>query len=312
MVRVIVALAAVLLPGMTEADTADDVFVARRWLMGTELRLVIMGDGARATQIAERCFALVAGTEASLSTWIDGSPLSRLNAHAGRQMRISPDMAAYLERCIEDHRRTRGAFDPSVGSWRELEAGTRPVTIGMDRIEIERTAGAIWVRFPSAGFALDSGGNGKGIAVDRVVRELRSSGVEAALVDFGGSSWYGLGKPPDAEFWTVTLPALREGAPHSIPLRDRALSVSATFLEDLHEIDASSSGTMRAHIFDPRTGEAVLVPRLAAITSPSAEDAEVLSTALVVEGEAGLGFLELYRGAEALVFEAAPESRDEH
>jgi FAD:protein FMN transferase len=276
--------------------TGEDLHVARRWLMGTEMRLVIVGAHARAEDVAERCFALVADLEESLSTWIPESPLSRINARAGERVVVSDMIADYLDRCLEDHRRTEGAFDPSVGTWRGIDDPAQRPRIGLDRIEVERTAEGNRVRLPFAGFALDSGGNGKGIAVDRVVEELRRSGVHTALVDFGGSSWYGLGAPPDGEAWIVTVPV--PGSARDVRLRDRALSVSATHLDD-------ADGSRRVHIFDPRTGTAIEVERVAIVTSPSAEDAEVLSTVLVVDGEKGLHVLERYEAAEGIVLEAS-------
>lgn len=293
----LVLLALVTLSASSLANgTDEDLHVARRWLMGTEMRLVIGGAHDGAEDVAERCFALVADLEDSLSTWIPESPLSRINARAGETVVVSDMIADYLERCLEDHRRTEGAFDPSVGTWRGIGDPAQRPRIGLDRVEVERTAEGNRVRLPFAGFALDSGGNGKGIAVDRVVEELRRSGVRSALVDFGGSSWYGLGAPPDGEAWIVTVPG--PGSVRDVRLRDRALSVSATHLDD-------ADGSRRVHIFDPRTGAAIEVERVAIVTSPSAEDAEVLSTALVVDGQKGLRVLERYDDAEGVVLEAS-------
>lgn len=290
------------LGGTTAAIAGEDLFEARRWLMGTEFRLVIAhAPDERAVEIAERCFARVAAIEESLSTWIPASPLSRLNASGGQRVRASAYLAAFVERCIEDHVRTDGAFDPSVGTWRGLEATAPHPEIGMQRVVVERDGEEHWITLPSAGFALDSGGNGKGIAVDAVVAELRRGGVTSALIDFGGSSWFGLGGPPAAQDWIVRVPGLAGSAPREVRLHDRALSVSSSIQTDTGE---TGEQIERPHIFDPRTGAVIVTPRTAAVTSPSAEDAEVLSTALIVGGTAGLRWVERYAAAHAFVMEA--------
>lgn len=301
MSRWLVALA-LMLGGATQANAGDDLFEARRWLMGTELRLVIaQAPDERAVEIAERCFARVAAIEESLSTWIASSPLSRLNASAGQRVRASASLAAFVQRCIDDHVRTDGAFDPSVGTWRGLDASASRPKIGMQRVVIERVGEEHWITLPFAGFALDSGGNGKGIAVDAMVAELRRGGVTSALIDFGGSSWYGLGAPPAADQWVVQVPGPAGFAPREVRLHDRALSVSSSIQTDTDEIGVEIE---RPHIFDPRTGVAIVTPRVAVVTSRSAEDAEVLSTALIVEGAAGLRWVERYEAAHAFVMEA--------
>lgn len=300
MTRLVLVLLLVACSGAV-SQAADDLFEARRWLMGTELRLVIAGvPAARAEEIAARGFAQVAAVEESLSIWIADSALSRLNASGGRRVRVSDELAAYVERALEDHARTEGAFDPSVGTWRDPSPGWSRPMIGMQRVRVEREGESAFVTLPFAGFALDSGGNGKGIAVDRLVVALRRAGVESALVDFGGSSWYGLGRPPEGEAWIVQVPDPGSPIPHAVRLRDRALSVSSSMQSD---VDESGAVITRPHIFDPRTGAAIEVPRIAVVTSRSAEDAEVLSTALIVEGEPGLRWLARYPGCEGTLLQ---------
>ena len=61
-------------------------------------------------------------------------------------------------------------------------------------------------------------------------------------------------------------------------LRDQALSSSASITND-------HAGPGQAHIVDPRTGELIVAKRFAAVLAPTATEAEVLSTALVVAPE---------------------------
>ena len=288
-----IALLTAAMPG-PGARAADDLHEQRRWLMGTEFRLVLVGAGDAAPRIAERVFADVTAVEESLSIWDPATPLSRLNRAAPKAVRISDFLAGWIERCRADHERTDGAFDPSVGSWRGLDSDAPRLPIGMDRVEIRRSDQGITARLPRQGFALDSGGNGKGLAVDRAVAILREEGVRAALIDFGGSSWYGLGRPPEGSSWEVLVPGVDGRPAGRVALADAALSVSDARQRDR---DASGREVVRWHIVDPRTGEPVRIARVAVVRAPSAVDAEVLSTALVVDGRAAADAFAHYEGA---------------
>ena len=164
-----------------------------RWVMGTELRILIeSGDRETADldSLFRESFDLVTDCERVLSRWDPEAELALLNASAGREVEVSPQLFDWLERCARDSRRTDGAFDPSVGTW-ILDPNSK-VEIGMERIL--RHAGRNTVTLPE-GMALDSGGDGKGIAVDLVATHLRNAGV-GALVSFGGSSIFGVGEGP--------------------------------------------------------------------------------------------------------------------
>ena len=270
-----------------------------QWLMGTALRLVVFegpADSARGGALErtlDRAFAEVQRWEALLSDYDPRSPLSRINAAAGSWVPVPAPLLEYLRRCQADWRRTDGVFDPTVGTWK---SGVDPrVRIGWPRVQIEGDR----VRLP-APLRLDPGGNGKGWAVDRVVQLLRTAGVRRALIDFGGSSWYGLGSPPAARAWTVAVTGPDGRALGTASFADAALSVSSSVQID-HEADGRE--TRRLHLFDPRTGRRVEEAVVVVVRSPSATDAEVLSTAIAVAGEAGAAWLARYPGAEAVRIE---------
>lgn len=275
-----------------------------QWLMGTELRIVIETDGRvheAVEEVFRDCFAAAAETERVLSRWHEEAELARLNAAAGREVEVSEALFAWLERCAIDARRTGGAFDPSVGTW-ILHPGA-DVEIGMDRIDLDPRRRT--VRLPE-GMALDSGGDGKGVAVDEMAGRLRAAGLEG-MISFGGSSCYGVGDGPDGEGWSLAVTGIDGGWLGTALLRDRALSVSRSM-----QVDQLGGGetVRRPHIYDPATGELVTVERTSIVVAPTATAAEVLSTALVVRGRAGLDFLVEYPGAEALLTplpERAPE-----
>jgi thiamine biosynthesis lipoprotein len=281
--RVLLLLFAMVLPAHAEIVPIEQ---RSQWVMGTELRIVIVGDDAPA--LLDECFAIAHGAERVLSRWDPQAELARLNAAAGAETEVSAELFAWLERCARDHRRTGGAFDPTVGTW-ILDPESR-MEIGMGRVEL---GPGRHVRLP-AGFALDSGGDGKGVAVDLIVARLREAGVEA-LVSFGGSSIYGLGAGP-GEGWTLGVADVEGNVLGTVRLEDAGLSVSHSIQID-HLADGRNEH--RPHIYDPATGELVTEARTAVVWSTSATEAEVLSTALIVRGD--LGLLEEFPGARAVI-----------
>jgi FAD:protein FMN transferase len=120
------------------------------------------------------------------------------------------------------------------------------------------------VTLPGPETRLDPGGLAKGWALERASDVLREAGVTRALLHGGTSSVVGLGPEP----WKVAV------GDQILTLQDDALSVSGT-----HE---------RRHIFDPRTGQPVETESIAVVQADSATDAEALSTALLVLGDAKL------------------------
>jgi thiamine biosynthesis lipoprotein len=204
--------------------------------------------------------------------------LSRLNAAEGAWLEIPADFCSYLERARSAAVSTRGHFDISVGG---LAQGGL-AAVGSDGIECECDRSPPRARLTRPQMALDPGGDGKGVALDAAVALLREAGVRSALLDFGGSSWVAVGQPPQGPAWRVRLVDSDEVALGELLLRDASLSISAT-------TQRGSDST--PHILDPRSGELLRASRWAAVVAPTATEAEVLSTALIVAGESGLSWL---------------------
>ena len=284
------------------AATAREI----RWVMGTALEIaVIDADSARAAAALGAAFDEAQRLDRLLSNYRPESELSRLNAAAGRAVPVSAELHAYLRRARHDRERTGGAFDITVGPLVDLLRRGDPSPLDVARAQA--LVGSKLLVFPDScsamlskeGMALDPGGDGKGYAVDAMVRVLRAHGIARAWIDFGRSSLYGLGAPEDREAWTAALPTFEGDALLTIALRDCGLSVSAALVPE------DEQGTkLRAHIVDPRSGVAIRERRIAVAISPSATDAEVLTKAMVLDGEEGFRYLENFLGAEAAVYQA--------
>lgn len=275
------------------ASAHGEVVERSQWLMGTELRIAIETEERSEEELNGlfvECFDFVARCERILSRWDPEAELAILNAGGGQEAIVSEELFAWLERCRRDWERTDGAFDPSVGTW--ILDPDSELEIGMDlvRLDAERRS----VLLPE-GMALDSGGDGKGIAVDHVADILREAGIESALISFGGSSSYGLGKGPDGQGWKLAVMDVDGRWIGTALLENRALSISHSVLVDQLE---DGQTLERPHIYDPADGSLVLERRTSVVWSTSATAAEVLSTALIVRGLDALAFVPRFENCE--------------
>ena len=204
--------------------------------MGTVLEVTLLGaDAERLEAARNEVFAEVARVEALLSRWRPTSDVSRLNAAAGgAALEVDADVAALLARAARLSAETGGSFDVTVGPLVALwtEAAARDALPSAEALAEARTrVGPERMRFDAPtrvalaeGSAVDLGGLAKGYALDRA-RALLASGIEAALLNFGQSSTWALGRPPDAEGWTLLARSPEGGFAGLLTLRDQALSV---------------------------------------------------------------------------------------
>jgi thiamine biosynthesis lipoprotein len=272
-------------------------------VMGTVLQITVIAETEQlARRAAEAGVAEARRWDDILTTWRPEGELARLNAAAGSgDVAISVDLLGALRRMEILAARTGGAFDPAVGAsvarWRQ------PATAIAVGSAISPTApltqalrlGSTTARLAS-GVVLDAGGVGKGMALDAVAKLLRANGVQAAFLDFGGSSQLAIGAPPESpEGWTLAVAGLDAGVVHgTFALRQGSLSTSR----------ATGAGAPEGPIIDPRSRVPVSVRRAVTVWHARASEADAWSTALVVLGRDGI---ELARkaGGEVLLEDAA-------
>lgn len=224
--------------------------------MFTRFAMVIPGMESRlGDELAMETERIVENWEACLSNYRSGAELQLINALAHeRELTISEPMARVLGICTHYNHLTAGLFDPAVS-----ESGSRWHDVKYDAKKKS-------IRFADAAVSIDMGGIGKGIALEDVVKFLKSKGVADAFLSFGESSIAGMGKHPHGDGWLV-------GSEEGFLLRDEFLSVSG--LHDLRTSDEVYSG---AHIFHPLKGELIHSTRKVWVKCDSPVEAEVLST----------------------------------
>lgn len=272
--------------------------------MNSDIELVGSGEGVeRQLQRAERWLAAY---ENRYSRFRLLSELSRLNAAAGRPVRVSPGLLQLVELSLRLAHRSGGLFDPTV--LRDLEASgydrsfeliapssrgdRRRVSKGWHDILIDHEART--VTLPD-GVGIDLGGIGKGWAVDRMASILGAP----CLVNGGGDVFAG-GRPPGEPAWRVGIadPFRPEQDLTVLSMSDRGVATSSTVKRRWRAGDA-----VLHHLIDPRTGrpstsDAVQVT----VVTSSAALADFHAKVALLQGAAeALAYLNAEPDAEGLV-----------
>lgn len=262
-----------LLPPAAGAEAVERRLAA----MGTHLDLrVEAADRQVALLASEAAVRAVEQVEARLSTWRPDSELSALNrAPVGTWVRLSPELASDLALAARCHAATGGAFDPAILALVEawgLRSGGR-VPSDAERAEALALSGFHQLEISTdrarrrAPIGLDSGGFGKGIALDAALAAARAAGASAAVVDLGGQVAT-FGTTVDLD---VASPADRGRAAAHLTLVDASAATSG---------HAERPG----HLLDPRTGGQAPDYGSLTVVAPSAAWADCLSTGLYVLG----------------------------
>jgi thiamine biosynthesis lipoprotein len=230
--------------------------------MGTRFEIVLDGDDPhRLRPIGETALAEIEDWHDRLSRFDSGSFVSYLNARAASApVSLDEDLFELLAECVAVHGLSGGAFDVTVG--------TGPLVLDDE---------ARTVRFAQQGTSIDLGGVGKGHALDRAAAILREHGVACALLHGGTSSAVAIGAPPDEPAWRIGLRC--DAGARVVRLCDAALSVSGE-----RGRTVGRDGEAIGHVVDPRAAAPPRSARRAAVVGPSARQADIWSTALLVLG----------------------------
>jgi thiamine biosynthesis lipoprotein len=243
----------------------------RRPAMATWFEACLSGDDPEhLAAVGEALLDEVARVERLLSRFDPASEVSRVNREAAaRPVLVDHELFAILCDCWQWNELTDESFDVRVPLH-----GPRLRYCEVVRLDDS----ARTVRFTEAGTALDFGGYGKGYALAQAATILREFGVASALVHGGTSSVLAWGRGDDGRPWRVGVrdpfAADLDTELLQLPLADCGLSSSAV----------SGPGTGESDLVDPRAGRRLTEPAACVVLTPSALDAEVLSTALLAMG----------------------------
>lgn len=140
----------------------------------------------------------------------------------------------------------------------------------------------------------DPSGIVKGLAAERIARNLVAAGMNNVCVNAGGD--------------VVVRGLAAPGQPWSVGVRhpDDSASVVRTFVSEHAAIATSGNYERGEHIVNPRTGAPASGARSATVVGPDAGLAEALSTALVVAGRDGMSWFAELPGWQAFVVDPLP------
>jgi thiamine biosynthesis lipoprotein len=253
--------------------------------MGTTYTVALYGTDRFVLDAAvEDAFEEVQRLDLLMSNYRPDSEWSKLNREAPRTaVRVSEETFDLLARCLDYSRRSEGAFDITVGPLMKIwgfykgsgriphraEIRTALARVGWRRIRLDPAART--VRF-DAPVEIDPGGIGKGYAVSRMVKILKSRGISSGFIIAGRSSMHAIGAPPqEPRGWRVEIPnpGGRNKAGFVCFLKDQSMATSGS-TEKFFNV----GGRTYTHIMDPRTGYPAEGMLQVSVVAPDAIDSE--------------------------------------
>lgn len=278
--------------------------------MGTTYQVKYVA-GAEPAAFKKDVDALLGEINQSMSTYIETSTISRINASTNLDEwhPIDKHFEAVFRRSYDIYKDTNGAFNPAVGplvsAWgfgREApetppDARTVRALLAVTRLEafeLRDSPPAIRKHLPGA--KLDFGAIAKGYGVDAIGELLEQRGVKDYLVEIAGEirarghAWrVGVEKPAENAFADATLQ-------HIFALSNAGLSTSGTYRN--YEIQ---DGKRVTHILDPKTGYPAENSLLSvSVMAHDTMTADAYATALIVMGlDDGVQFIDAHQQLSA-------------
>lgn len=282
-----------------------------RYTMGTLMDLTVYARSEQeGRRLIDGAFAIAERLNQELSTWIPESPISVFNRQRGTTpTRVSADIYKIVERSRVLSGRTQGAFSitvrPLVDLWeRAATRNSLPSAAELAKVKDLISPESLQVVSPDSirkrhpEVMIETGGIGKGYAVDAMLTFLRDRGVSSAFINFGRSSIGVIGTPPGEQGWVVDVSLVEGHVDSRVWLRDETLSVSRARGNPF-----VVAGRSYAHIFDPATVAPVPVSRGAAVRGSSATDGEAYVKYLVIRGAPSPAIARQWLGARWMVRE---------
>ena len=285
---------------------ADAVTTRTARALGSDVSMTVLGlPRDRAERALNAAFDELETVEAVMSLYRAESQLCKLNRSKVLDQ-PHPFLFQVLDTAQQTAEQTGGAFDITVQPlWAlysqakkrgrlptatEIAAARRHVDWRQVEVSPQQ------IRLRGTGTEVTLNGIAQGFATDRAICALRDHGVEHALVDAGEIG--PLGRKPSGESWNVGIqhPRVTDAYLSLAKLDGRSLATSGDY-------ETAFSDDFRVnHIFDPATGVSPQEFASVSIVAPTAMQADVLSTAVMVLGpERGLKVIASLPGVDAFM-----------
>ena len=289
--------------------------------MGTHVSLATFTtealDEAAIRPKLEAALAEIRRVEGLLTTWREGSEVSRVNAAAGKAaVTVSPETLLVVEKSLWASRVSGGVFDVTFdamrGLWRfdEDHLDEVPSAAAIERarklVDFRRVLvdhDASTVKLATPGMRMSLGGIGKGYGVDAAARVLERAGLASFFVQAGGDL-YVRGYKPGGERWRAGARDPRSADAGDffalVEVEDHAFSTAGDY-----ERAFVKDGQRFHHILDPRTGWPATASRSVTIWAKDALTADAIDDAVFILGpEKGLALVESVDDCGAVIVDA--------
>ncbi len=238
------------------------------------------------------------------------SELSRLNAAAGSEVVVSPDLFEAIDVALEMAEATDGLVDPTVGAAMNLLGYDRDfaaVVAGVDgelpleravpgwrSVALDRSRRAVGLM---ADTCLDLGATAKALAADRAAATIYSRLKCGVLVSLGGDA-SAAGPAPDGGF----VIGIADTCTSPVPAEAIAISSGGLASSGIGVRHWRLGSHQVHHIVDPATGlSAAPCWRTVSVAAATCVQANAASTAAMVLGERAVDWLEHHRLPARLV-----------
>lgn len=261
--------------------------------MGTMVEITAVAPNEILAQAALTAgFQEIKRLEALLSTWIETSELSKVNAAAGQEpVSVSEETFALLRKALEVADYTAGGFNiaigPAVRLWNIPEAPRIPSDMELEiaaqyvdyhDVHLDPTRRTVFLEKP--GMRIDVGGIGKGFAAEKAAAVMREVGALGGLVAVAGD-FRVFGKRADGTAWPVGIMHPRQPGKvlATLDSTDEAISTAGDY-----ERFFIKDGVRYHHILDPETLQPARLCQSVTVVAPDGTLADGLDTGVFVMG----------------------------
>lgn len=240
--------------------------------------------------------SLLNSFDEEVSLWVEHSAIRRINNN--QDSIVSPLFADILQKSLDIHHYTNGAFDCRIGrivqmwgfSFKQqknptsdsitqlLHAAQQPVELTFDNNK--------WVIHKAADTELDFNAIAQGYASDLIGNYLTEQGIDNYLVDIGGEV-VAHGCKPDGSAWRVGIerPAKSRYSEQEVALAIKLYNQSVVTSGNYRKY-YERNGIRYSHTIDPTSGQPVTHSLLSvSVVDSVAWRADALATAFMVMGK---------------------------
>jgi thiamine biosynthesis lipoprotein len=261
-------------------------------LMGSPFKLVVYAPNDSIAELAAaKAFGRVEELNEIMSDYRDGSEINRLSAQSGsgKWVPVSKDLFEILDISLSVSKKTKGAFDvtlgPVVQMWRHAtrkgifpaqeEIAAAMQKTGYSKMKLNRKASSVLLT--QKGMRLDIGGLGKGFAAEEAIKEVKKLGITSAMMDAGGKIVL-TNPPPGTDGWNINISNGSDSL-KALKLSNISLATSGPTYRYMEY-----NGVRYSHIVDPVTGIGLLFHVRTTAICPNGTISDALATAFSVAG----------------------------